>query len=107
MDAVSAGPIKNGVSAGQMGNEIFGNGAPVVGASCKESPSLHSNNEGDTPGAARGQQSQKNYGHERVNEISTLFPETVPMTGTGYGAAARTALKENKAQLLRPQSHVA
>ena len=107
MDAVSAGPIKNGVSAVQMGNDIFGNGAVVGGGSCLASPRFHSNDESDAPGAARGQQSEKNYEHELVNEISTLVSEIVPMNSTEYGAAARTALKENKAQLLLPQSHAA
>ncbi|WP_281856492.1 Hint domain-containing protein [Litoreibacter halocynthiae] len=54
-----------------------------------------------------GPQSLQSFDHEVINEICTIFPEIDPMTGTGYGAAARTALKGYEAQLLLSQGYAA
>ncbi|EPX77441.1 Hint domain-containing protein [Litoreibacter arenae] len=54
-----------------------------------------------------GPQSLQSFEHDVVNEICTIFPEINPMTGHGYGAAARTALKGYEAQLLLSQGYAA
>ncbi|SFR34542.1 Hint domain-containing protein [Litoreibacter janthinus] len=54
-----------------------------------------------------GPQSMQSFTLETVNEICTIFPEIDPMTGFGYGAAARTALKGYEAQLLLSQGYAA
>ena len=54
-----------------------------------------------------GPQSMQSFEHDVVNEICTIFPEIDPMTGYGYGAAARTSLKGYEAQLLLSQGHAA
>ncbi|WP_298259124.1 Hint domain-containing protein [uncultured Litoreibacter sp.] len=54
-----------------------------------------------------GPQSLQSFDHEVIHEICTIFPEIDPMTGYGYGTAARTELKGYEAQLLMSQGYAA
>lgn len=54
-----------------------------------------------------GPQSLQSFDYDVVNEICTLFPDIDPVTGLGYGEAARTALKGYEAQLLLSQGYAA
>ena len=54
-----------------------------------------------------GPQSLQSFEHDVIHEICTIFPEIDPMTGHGYGAAARTSLKAYEAQLLLSQGYAA
>ena len=47
-----------------------------------------------------GPQTTHCFDAERIAEICTIFPELDPKTGTGYGPAARPALKSFEARLL-------
>ena len=54
-----------------------------------------------------GPQSLQSFEHDVIHEICTIFPEIDPMTGHGYGAAARTSLKGYEAQVLMAQGYAA
>jgi hypothetical protein len=54
-----------------------------------------------------GPQSLQSFDYDVISEICTIFPEIDPMTGDGYGAAARTSLKGFEAQLLLSQGYAA
>jgi len=54
-----------------------------------------------------GPQSLQSFDRDVIHEICTLFPDIDPVTGLGYGGAARTALKGYEAQLLLSQGHAA
>ncbi|MEP3680965.1 MAG: Hint domain-containing protein [Paracoccaceae bacterium] len=47
-----------------------------------------------------GPQTTHCFEQDTVNEITTVFPELNPLTGEGYGPAARPALKRFEARLL-------
>lgn len=47
-----------------------------------------------------GPQTTHCFGAEMISEITTIFPELDPLSGDGYGPAARPALKRCEAQLL-------
>ena len=47
-----------------------------------------------------GPQTTHCFEQNTVNEITTIFPELNPLTGEGYGPAARPALKQFEAKLL-------
>lgn len=47
-----------------------------------------------------GPQTTSCFDHERMNEITTLFPQLDPQTGTGYSPAARRTLRRHEAEVL-------
>lgn len=51
-----------------------------------------------------GPQTNKSFEADIVREICTLFPELDPVSGAGYGPAARRTLKGYEARLLRENS---
>ena len=48
-----------------------------------------------------GPQTTKSLEREIVDEICAIFPELDPVTGAGYGTAARRTLRHFEANLLR------